>query len=257
MLHSVFVYRRSYNQDLLFQIQSITHDGIARLYGNLHRITADAPVSDLIIASSGKTPDSVLLQDWYTQYRQRSAHLLHHIRYPIRVLHLDSDPRYLNLCLRCYQLMHLQASGIVLEEQRQPLHVTSLLHRHKPNILILTGHDALPKHKDPQILSNYKSSGFFAEAVSLAREYEPHPDRLVIYAGACQSYYEKILEAGANFAASPGRIFIHAMDPVIVCETLTLTPISQILHAEDITRYTYSGSQGIGGFSTYGLCRLA
>ena len=58
--------------------------------------------------------------------------------------------------------------------------------------------------------------------------YEPDMDRLVIFAGACQSFYEKILEAGANFASSPGRTLIHAMDPVIISQKVATTPIDQI-----------------------------
>ncbi len=33
-------------------------------------------------------------------------------------------------------------------------------------------------------------------------------DELVIFAGACQSHYEEIIKAGANFASSPHRILM-------------------------------------------------
>ena len=35
--------------------------------------------------------------------------------------------------------------------------------------------------------------------------------RLIIVAGACQSHFEALLQAGANFASSPGSVLIHAL----------------------------------------------
>ena len=40
----------------------------------------------------------------------------------------------------------------------------------------------------------------FVEAIKKAREYQPDKDALVIFAGACQSYYELLVASGANFA---------------------------------------------------------
>ncbi len=42
----------------------------------------------------------------------------------------------------------------------------------------------------------------------------------VIFAGACQSYFEAIISAGANFASSPARILIDFLDPIMVAEKL-------------------------------------
>ena len=43
---------------------------------------------------------------------------------------------------------------------------------------------------------------------SITSSVERNKNKLAIFAGACQSYYEEIMNAGANFASSPGRIFI-------------------------------------------------
>ena len=63
----------------------------------------------------------------------------------------------------------------------------------------------------------------FIKAVKVARNYEFSHEKLVIIAGACQSNYEELIKAGANFASSPGRINIHALDPAIIATTLALT----------------------------------
>ncbi len=52
-------------------------------------------------------------------------------------------------------------------------------------------------------LNNYRNSKYFIESVKILRNYNSSYDELVIFAGACQSCYESILEAGANFASSP------------------------------------------------------
>lgn len=252
----LFVRRKSYGGDLVFEVLSIDRRGIAHLRGYTYRIFADAPVSDLI----HEYPDSVghsfpFLDSWYAGYQKKAEAVKDLRRYPIRVLHIDGDPEYLDMCLSCYQKMNVTAAGAVVEESRQPLEISALLHQHHPDILIITGHDALPKGKDPRILSNYRSSYYFAEAVRRAREYEADLDRLIIFAGACQSYYEELISAGANFASSPGRILIHAMDPVIICESIILAPFDTTLRIQDVIRNTYSGSQGIGGFDTRGKAR--
>lgn len=46
---------------------------------------------------------------------------------------------------------------------------------------------------------------------------------MVIFAGACQSYYEGLILAGANFASSPARILIDFIDPLIVAERVAIT----------------------------------
>jgi spore coat assembly protein len=79
---------------------------------------------------------------------------------------------------------------------------------------------------------------------------------LVIFAGACQSHYEAILAAGANFASSPQRILIHAFDPVFVVEKIAYSNIHEVLSINDIIDNTITGMDGIGGIETRGRLRV-
>ena len=67
-------------------------------------------------------------------------------------------------------------------------------------------------------INNYRNSRYFVKSVNEARRWNSDKNELVIFAGACQSYYEAIMSAGANFASSPARILIDFMDPLIVAE---------------------------------------
>jgi len=91
-------------------------------------------------------------------------------------------------------------------ESEQPNIIKRALAETKPDILVVTGHDSLKKGSDPNLLDSYRNSKYFIECVKEARKYQPDYDKLCIFAGACQSYFEAIMQAGANFASSPGRI---------------------------------------------------
>ena len=122
--------------------------------------------------------------------------------------------------------------------------------------MVITGHDSISKGaEDYKDINNYRNSRFFVEAVKKAREYEPNMDQLVIFAGACQSNYEALIEAGANFASSPERVMIHALDPVFICEKVAYTSMATILSINEIIENTITGIKGIGGFQTRGKYR--
>ena len=77
------------------------------------------------------------------------------------------------------------------------------------------------RYKD---IFNYRNSRHFIQTVKEARKYdETQGKNLVIFAGACQSYFEALMDAGANFASSPARILIDFLDPLIVAEKVALT----------------------------------
>lgn len=90
-----------------------------------------------------------------------------------------------------------------IAEEEQYRHVYSLLQKIRPNILILTGHDSfLRKRNDIYNINNYKNSKYFIQGVLEARRYEHNLDNLVIFAGACQSYFEAILSARSKLCFS-------------------------------------------------------
>ena len=91
------------------------------------------------------------------------------------------------------------------------------------------------------------------EAVRIARSYEKSQDKLVIVAGACQSNYEELIKAGANFASSPKRINIHALDPAIIASSVGLSDKNKPIDLIDILNKTKYGHDGIGGIITNGM----
>ncbi|MBQ9011075.1 MAG: hypothetical protein IJ093_00285 [Bacilli bacterium] len=172
---------------------------------------------------------------------------------PGKILHIDSDQEYLNRCLDYYKKMGIWAMGIKENEETIPSNIKELLKEYKPNILVITGHDAYYKKKGSSSdIKAYKSSEFFVDAVKKAREFENSHEKLIIIAGACSSFYEELIKAGANFASSPKRINIHALDPAIVASTLSLSDINKDIDLKSILEKTKYGKDGIGGIITKG-----
>ena len=92
----------------------------------------------------------------------------------------------------------------------------------------------------------------FVNSIKEARKYEKSHEKLIIIAGACQSDYEELIKAGANFASSPKRINIHALDPAIIACIMSLSDINQDIDLKAILEKTKYGSSGMGGIKTKG-----
>lgn len=133
-----------------------------------------------------------------------------------------------------------------------PQKIPYLLKKHHPDVLVITGHDALDG-KDKSDIRSYRTSAYFVDAVIQARNYQSNKDALVIIAGACQSYYEALLKAGANFASSPTRENIHLLDPVIIASEVSHTIVSHYVSVQDILSRTIS--HRLGGIDTKGVAR--
>lgn len=175
---------------------------------------------------------------------------------PGRILHIDGDADYLEVCLKTYKQLSLEAFGHAIPEREQPKHILELVNKYKPDIVVITGHDGMIRHaKDYMNIENYRNTKYFVEAVKTLRNYENSYDDLVIFAGACQSCYEAILDSGANFASSPNRVLIHCLDPVLVCEKIAYTNIDKIVPIQDVIENTITGLKGIGGLQTRGKYR--
>ena len=140
--------------------------------------------------------------------------------------------------------MGLTVYAYNIPESEQYKQVYQLLQKIRPNILILTGHDAfMRKRNDIYNVDNYKNSKYYIQAVLEARRYEHNLDNLVIFAGACQSYFEAIISAGANFASSPARILIDFLDPLVVAEKIALTEKYKYVTIDDIARELRDGKE--------------
>ena len=100
---------------------------------------------------------------------------------------------------------------------------------------------------------NYKNSKYFVETVKEARRYERDTGSdIVIFAGACQSYYEALIMAGANFASSPARILIDFVDPIKIAEKVATTDSINYLTINDIEKVVRDGKRGVGGIGANG-----
>ncbi len=100
---------------------------------------------------------------------------------------------------------------------------------------------------------NYRNSKYFIETVKEARKFDKERKKnLVIFAGACQSFFEAIMSAGANFASSPARILIDFLDPLIVAEKIALTEKYRYITIDDIAYELRDGKKGISGIGANG-----
>ena len=258
-----YVVRLSYHKDILFRITYISPNQVARLKGVSYRVVADAPVGDLQLAEgmrfTNKETDIMnKIQETVERIVKQQAKQSAGIGFQKTgtVLHIDGDSFYLNLCLKYYETLGIPVIGEHIPEAEQPKKVKYLLEKYSPDILVLTGHDALNKdHKSLQEVSEYRNSSYFIEAVKRARSLKPTMDSLVIFAGACQSYFEGILAAGADYATSPGRVLIHALDPVFIVEKIAHCPFHQVLSIEDALENTITKFNGLGGYEVLGKCR--
>ena len=163
-------------------------------------------------------------------------------------MHLDGDRRYSEKSARYYKQAGLRAIVKNIPEYKQASVVQILLNRYHPDILVITGHDAMLKNNtDKNNIYNYRNSRYFINAVKEARKWANSSEELVIFAGACQSYFEALINAGADFASSPGRILIDFVDPLIVAQRVALTDVNKYISIGDIETSLTSGSKGISG----------
>jgi spore coat assembly protein len=260
------VARRSYNQDLFLRIIDIKKVGkerIAILAGLDYRLVAHAPLEDLVLKTEKEVVHYQLAdsQEVYKRFRKvvfdrKFKVEEEYFEIPGRILHMDGDKDYLEQCLRTYKQLGLQAKGICKTEAEQPKVIAKALKEYPTDILVLTGHDSLLNgKKDLKSLDSYRSSLYFVQAVMEARKVQPNRDSLVIFAGGCQSNFEAIIEAGANFASSPKRMLIHALDPVFLVESIAYTPIDRTVSLKEIINHTVTGIDGVGGIETRGQMR--
>jgi len=231
------VTRKKYNHDIVFRIKRIEKD-ICYLSGEEIRIEVTARKDDLRIYEKDireTSNDFIIPKDDNMIYG--------------KVLHIDGDPKYLEKSLKLYKLNDVPVVGYCFEEKEIPNKITNLLIKHKPDILVITGHDSYRNINSEE----FKNSENFVKAVKNARIYQPDKDALVIFAGACQSYYEALIESGANFASSPKRLSINVLDPVKIAILVATRHVGSYLDINEILDVTTNKNSGIGGIDTKGV----
>ncbi|WP_373471355.1 sporulation peptidase YabG [Carnobacterium alterfunditum] len=242
------------SEDIVYEIDRVfnkkVNTSIKKILMN--RIKGTRGDKAAAIDFKGKIKEMQLKQEKYKEYKNKDMTFGR----PGKILHVDGDAEYLEVCLKTYKQLSLEAVGRVISEKDQPNEIVNLVKEIKPDIVVITGHDGMVKGiTDYMDLNNYRNSKFFVETVVALRTYNSNYDDLVIFAGACQSCYEAILDAGANFASSPERVLIHCLDPVLVSEKIAYTNIEKVVAIEDVIENTITGLAGIGGLQTRGKYR--
>ena len=271
------VVRKSYNKDVTFKIIDIKEKNGEYniiLKGINIRIIADAFEEDLETAEENSGSQDKILNTRVNEAIKKVMILRGDLRdkveksskikaknelvfgRPGKILHVDGDSEYMETCLKVYKQLSLDAVGRAIPEKDQPEAIVDLVKEIKPDIVVLTGHDSILKDSQDYLnLDNYRNSRYYLESVKNLRNYNSSYDELVIFAGACQSCYEMILDVGANFASSPNRVLIHCLDPVFVCEKIAYTRIDKVVSITDVIENTITGIKGVGGLQTRGKYR--
>lgn len=266
--------RKTYNKDVIFIVKDIinTKNGkIAILRGLVERVEADSNIEDLELIEKKVVENNLNMLNEKLEKRINQIKLSKEDKnYKIglltknkrsqekiitgKILHLDGDRKYTEKSYRYYRRLGLNAVVKNIPEYKQPRVVYGLLQAYNPDILVITGHDGMIKRGTRyNDIYNYRNSRHFINTVKEARRYDKENNKnLVIFAGACQSYFEAIISAGANFASSPARILIDFLDPLIVAEKIAFTEKYKYVTIDDIALELRDGKKGVSGIGANG-----
>ncbi|MBE6124150.1 MAG: peptidase [Erysipelotrichaceae bacterium] len=235
-----YVTRKKYNHDIIFKIVE-KKDDLFILKGEYVRLMADAYEEDLSVAY--KQDEKLVLAE---ELRLNDDLVRGNI------LHIDGDKNYLERCLKVYKNKNIPAIGIYMKEEDLPKNITNLLVKYNPDVLVITGHDKVREFNGKK---EYLNSKYFIDAVKKARVYQPNKDSLIIFAGACQSFYEGIIESGANFSSGIDKNNINVLDPCYIAIQAANTHVLEYLNIKKVLENTVSKGRGLGGIDTKGVAR--
>ena len=200
--------RKSYGKDILFIVKNIipTKNGnIAILRGIVERIEADSDIEDL---------EMILKENVKTYIKNKEEELNKKIEksriepenknYKIgilmrntrskekivtgKILHLDGDKKYSEKSFHYYKKLGLNAIVKNIPEYKQPKVVYQLLRVYQPDILVVTGHDAILKRgMNYYDIYNYRNSKYFIETVKEARRYDKENEKQLVIFARCMS----------------------------------------------------------------------
>ena len=252
------VSRKSYKNDIIFVVEEIinlNNEKYANLKGITLRIKANAKISDLEIVDKKDAQKEIDKIDKEISSRLEENRDFFNKYFNVltgRILHLDGDRKYAEKSMRYYRKMGLNAIVKNIPENKQPYMVRGLIRKYNPDILVITGHDGMIRNGTGFTdLYNYKNSRYFIETVKNAREESKGKD-LVIFAGACQSFFEAIMDSGANFASSPARVLIDFMDPLIIAERIAITSEDRNITMTELSNILKDNYKRIGGRTSKG-----
>ena len=122
------VCRKKYGKDICFRITDIK-DGIYYLTGIEYRLIADSEESDLELSDFSSEKNDILVENKPCLKGS--------------VLHIDGDKDYLKMCLKKYKEFNINVHGYYMKETEIKEKIIPLLEKHRPNLLVITGHDAM------------------------------------------------------------------------------------------------------------------
>lgn len=168
------------------------------------------------------------------------------------------DVKYSQKAIAYYKKIGLTNAVVKnVSERKQQYVIEDLILKYQPDMLVITGHDRmLEQNRRFYDIKNYKNSLNFIKTVENARKIIPSMEDLVIFAGACQSFFEELIEAGANFASSPARVLIDFMDPLVIATKIVITPENRYVTLREILPEVREGSKGIGGTRGKGKLKI-
>lgn len=200
--------RKSYGKDVLFVVKNIisTKNGdIAILRGMIERVEADSDIDDLEIIQKEDVKEYLKKKDEEIDKRiEKSRTEQQNKNYKIgilmkntrskekivtgKILHLDGDRKYSEKSYRYYKKLGLNAIVKNIPEYKQPRVVYQLLKIYEPDILVVTGHDAILKRgMNYHDIYNYRNSKYFIETVKEARRYDKENGKQLVIFARCLS----------------------------------------------------------------------
>lgn len=195
------VARKSYDKDILFIVDKIlksnNKERFAILKGLVIRVEADSLIEDLeiidrkVINKAIEEVDNRLdeMAEKYLQQFKRTNKDDTTI-YTGKILHLDGDRKYSEKSAKYYKKLGLNAIVKNISERNQAQMVIPLLNRYNPDILVVTGHDAILKSgKNYNNLYNYRNSGYFINTVKEARSWGENSNKLAIFARSMPEFF--------------------------------------------------------------------
>ena len=214
-----YVGRKKYNKDIAFKVSDITtnedNEEIYMLRGVFTRIIADTHKEDLenIDIKDYEEPTTEQLHSYLSSLNVDEDRLRQ-----VKILYIDADTEIAKSATDQFDTYGLNYDCYVIPESQQPSRIRELLEKHNPSVTVITGHDNIKRDKDITSLEGYVSSKYFYQSTKIAREFNPNANDMFIITGACATFYEKMIEAGANCATSTSRINItaSAMNDIIV-----------------------------------------
>ena len=250
------VVKKAGNKEIVFVVEKIFSEKrkkIAILKGLCIRIIEKVPVSELELVDRGYVNKYIEERNKILEKRIYSRKNSYNNMKTGKIVHLDGDKRYMEKSYKYYKKLGLNAVVKFVPEEKQEYIIKDLISRYRPDILVITGHDGMIKNNAVNDIFNYRNSRHFIETVKQARKFEKvSKKKLVIFAGACQSYFEALINAGANFASSPARVLLDFADPLIVAEKIATTDSDCYITINDIADDLRDGKDGVGGVGAKG-----